>query len=188
MRFALIVVDMLKDNFKDETLSIAKEGKLIIPKIKEVIDFTRKKGFPVIYACDSFLKDDFIFRGKMKPHSIRGTPGAEVIPELAPSPSDMILEKRRFSAFYKTDLDQTLRTLLVDTVVVCGIATHVCVLMTALDGISNDFSVIILEDCCAAPKKEIHEKIIEIYKRVPLYPIFRIMTLSEFIEICKKET
>jgi len=63
------------------------------------------------------MKGDFIFNGKMKSHSIRGTEGAEVVADLNPEPTDIILPKRRFSAFFKTDLDQTLRLLGVDTLV-----------------------------------------------------------------------
>ncbi|PIU84995.1 MAG: hypothetical protein COS67_10265 [Deltaproteobacteria bacterium CG06_land_8_20_14_3_00_44_19] len=93
----------------------------------------------------------------------------------------MILEKRRFSAFFRTDLDMTLRTLGLDTIVVCGMNTHVCVMFTAWDGLANDFNVIILENCCAAPKKEIHDTAINLYRNSPVYPLFRIMTLNEFL-------
>ena len=55
--------------------------------------------------------------------------------ELDRLPRDMVLPKRRFSAFFKTDLDQTLRTLDVDTVLVGGISTNFCVLTTALDAV-----------------------------------------------------
>ena len=92
----------------------------------------------------------------MKAHSLRGTPGAEVLEDLDRTPADIFLPKRRFSAFFKTDLDMTLRLLQIDTVAVTGLATHFCVLTTALDALCHDFRAVILEDCSAAPTTEMH--------------------------------
>jgi nicotinamidase/pyrazinamidase len=182
MRPAIIIVDMVKDSFrKEHQLPITQEAQPIIPRINYLLQQGRALGIPIIFACDSFLPDDFIFRGKMKPHSIRGTEGAEVTDQLEVQEGDIILPKRRFSAFFKTDLDQTLRTWHCDTVVVGGITTNVCVLMTAMDALCHDFSAILLEDCSAAHKREVHETTIENYRKFALYPLFRIMTAEEFL-------
>ena len=79
----------------------------------------------------------------------------------------------------------TLRGLQVDTVAVTGIATHVCVLATALDALCHDLKTIILEDCCAAPTPEIHQRTLDNYRRNPLYPLFRVMTTQEFLSELK---
>lgn len=181
-KYAVIVVDMLKDNLESEKHSgIAPEGRKIVPRIRELLEAARPLGVPVIYACDSFLPGDFIFEGRMKPHSLRGTEGAKVIDELAPQPGDMILEKRRMSSFFKTDLDLTLNMLGVKTILVAGIATPVCVLLTAMDGISYGFKAVIIEDCTAAHKPEIHRATLELYRKSGLYPLLRIMTLAEIL-------
>jgi nicotinamidase-related amidase len=183
MKPAIIVVDMLKDNLKGSPRNpYFQTGKTIIPSLQRLLTEGRKKGFPIIFACDSFLQGDFIFGGKMKVHSLRGTKGAEVIDDLSTGPTDIILPKRRFSAFFKTDLDQTLRTLGIDTIVVTGITTEVCVLMTALDGLSHDFSVILLEDCSASRDKEFHQGCLNLYRDFALSPLFRIITLDEFLK------
>jgi isochorismate hydrolase len=96
-------------------------------------------------------------------------------------PSDLFLPKRRMSSFYKTDLDQTLRTWGVDTVVVCGIVTNVCVLLTAMDAIQNDFRSVIVSDACACHKSSIHEATLQLYSGFVLDPIFRIMTADQII-------
>jgi nicotinamidase/pyrazinamidase len=180
---AIIVVDMLKDNLKESSRNpYYGEGKAIIPNVQRLLGEGRKKRFPVVFACDSFLEGDFIFKGRMKVHSLRGTPGAEVIDDLKPEPKDIILPKRRFSAFFKTDLDQTLRMLGVDTIVVTGITTEVCVLMTIMDGLSHDFSAIILEDCTASRNKEFHQRCLSLYRDFALDPLLRIMTLEEFLK------
>lgn len=183
MKPAIIVVDMLKDTFKEGSqLPITQEARQILTNLQKLLKESRKKEFPVIFACDSFLKDDFIFRGRMKVHSLRGTKGAEVVEDLTPKPTDIILPKRRFSAFFKTDLDQTLRTLGVDTIIVTGVTTEVCVLMTVMDGLSHDFSAILLEDCTASRKKEFHQACLNLYRDFALYPLLKIMTLDEFLK------
>ena len=182
MKPAIIIVDMLKDNVDIESpFSMGEEGRKIIPRLQELLSIGREQGIPIIYACDSRLANDFIFQGRMKPHCIRGTTGEEVISELQPQNSDIIVPKRLFSAFFKTDLDITLRQLGIDTIVVGGIATEVCVIMTALDGIGNGFKTIILSDCCASYTEEIHHKTLSLYQKSPLRPLFKIMTLAEFI-------
>jgi nicotinamidase-related amidase len=180
---AIIVVDMLKDNLKESPQNpYLQEGRAIIPNLQRLLGESRKKGFPVIFACDSFLEGDFIFKGRMKVHALRGTKGAEVVDDLKPEPTDMILPKRRFSAFFKTDLDQTLRMLGVDTIVVTGMTTEVCVLMTVMDGLSHDFSAIILEDCTASRNKEFQQGCLSLYRDFALDPLLRIMTLEEFLK------
>jgi nicotinamidase/pyrazinamidase len=180
---AIIVVDMLKDNLKESSRNpYYGEGKAIVPNLQRLLGESRRKGFPIIFACDSFLEGDFIFKGRMKVHSLRGTQGAEVIDDLKPEPKDIILPKRRFSAFFKTDLDQTLRMLGVDTIVVTGMTTEVCVLMTVMDGLSHDFSAILLEDCTASRQAEVHRGCLGLYRDFALYPLLRIMGLEEFLK------
>ncbi|MCL0075398.1 cysteine hydrolase [Dehalococcoidia bacterium] len=182
---AIIIVDMLKDNVDiGAHFSIGEEGRKIIPNIQRLLAAARGNGSPVIFANDSFLAEDFIFQGgRIKPHAIMGTEGAEVIAEFAPHESDIILEKRRFSAFLGTNLDATLRDLGVDCIAVAGISTPVCVLTTVLDGISHEFKVIILEDCCATYRKADHDAIINLYRKAPLYPLLQAMSLDDFLSI-----
>ena len=180
MRPVIIVVDMLKDAFKRKDLPATQEYLRIVPKIKKLLGKARRLNIPIIFACDSFLENDFIFKGK-RPYSLRGTQGAEVIEELKPKEKDQILPKRRFSAFFKTDLDQTLRLLMVDTVVVVGINTQVCVYTTAMDSVCNDFNTIVLEDCSTSRNREVHQGSIEVLKQCGLSPLLRVISSEEFL-------
>ena len=181
MRPAIIIIDMLEGNY-EKPLKGFKEEEKIVPIVRDFLKTARTIGIPVIFACDSFLENDFIFRGRMKPHAIRGTEGTRPLSDLEPEQSDIILDKRRFSAFFKTDLDQTLRTLNVDTVAIGGINTHFCVLATALDAVCNDFYTIILEDLSAAFKREIHNNFLDAYRNSAIYPIFRVMRSGDLID------
>jgi nicotinamidase/pyrazinamidase len=178
---AVIIIDMLVDNYGHDRNPESEAEKIVIP-VRDFLRECRSASIPVIFACDSFLPHDFIFRGRMKPHAIRGTAGADVLPDLEPQQGDIILPKRRFSAFFKTDLDQTLRTMGVDTVAVGGINTHFCVLASAFDAVCHDFNTVILEDLSAAFKKEIHQNCIEPYRFSAIYPIFRVMTSQDFLK------
>jgi nicotinamidase/pyrazinamidase len=182
---AVIVVDMLEDNYARKRDQGREEVKIIVP-VRDFLVRCRAACIPVIFACDSFLEEDFIFKGRMKAHALRGTPGASVLADLQPEPPDIILPKRRFSAFFKTDLDQTLRTLHVDTVVVAGINTHFCVLATAFDAVCHDFFTIILEDLSACYKREIHDNFIDAYRKSAIFPIFRVATSDDFLREYKE--
>lgn len=179
---AILVIDMLKDTLgKNKKSPLVLQGMALLPTLNHLIKKSRDAGMQIIFAMDSFLENDYFFSGGVKPYSIRGTVGAEVINEIEKDPSDMYLPKRRFSAFFKTDLDQTLRVKDIDTVVLTGINTHVCVLATALDALSHDFKTIIIENCCTASSKDIHQAIINIYRSTSLDPFLKVMTSEEFL-------
>ena len=181
MKCAIIVVDMLKDSLEvSPDTKIAREGRKIVPNLQRLLKKGRTLGLPIVFACDSFLPGDFIFSGGIKPYSLKGTRGATVIDELRPEKGEIVLEKRRFSAFFQTDLDLTLKRLGVDTIVVTGITTQMCVLLTAMDGICLDFKVIILEDCATAHKREVHDSVLNLYRKSSLDPLLRIMKLDDF--------
>jgi nicotinamidase/pyrazinamidase len=184
MKPAVIIVDMLEGNYPKERTG--REEEKIIEPVRDFLRGCRERSVPVIFACDSFLEGDFIFGGRMKPHAIRGTPGTRPLRDLELQPGDIVLEKRRFSAFFKTDLDQTLRTLGVDTVAVGGINTHFCVLATAFDAVCNDFYTVILEDLSAAYKRELHQTFLDAYRYNVLYPLLRVVTSVSFMEEMRK--
>jgi len=149
---AVLVVDMLKDFVKPEFIPRSRISGTI-DAIKRLLDRARAKGVPVVYVCDSHLPDDGEF--KIWPrHAVQGTEGAEVIEELKPREGDYIVKKRRYSGFYGTDLDLLLRELGVDTVIIVGVATHICVLHTAADAYFRGYRVFVPRDCVNAPTDE----------------------------------
>jgi nicotinamidase-related amidase len=175
---ALIIIDMTRDNL---TGLMGERAEKIIPVINKLTDYFRQKNNLVIFANDSFLKDDFLFKSKMSPHSLRWTDGEKVATSLNVKDTDIVLPKRRFSAFFKTDLDQTLRTFEVEKVYVCGITSIFCVLATAFDSICHDFYTVIIEDATTAHKDEVHEQVMNFYRKNPLQPLFEIKKSNEII-------
>ncbi|MFH1033339.1 MAG: isochorismatase family cysteine hydrolase [Pseudomonadota bacterium] len=182
MHTALIVVDMVKDNLELSTHDhLARRCLAIVDQVNALAEGARQKGWPVVYATDSFLPGDAIFRGRMSEHSLRGTAGAEVSSLLERQPQDVWLPKRRLSSFFKTDLDQTLRLWRVERVAVCGLMTPYCVLMTALDAVSLDFQAVIVEDACASFSDAQQRGCLDIYRKSPLRPVLSVMSTQELL-------
>ncbi len=179
---AVLIIDMVKDNFDETKKSpITPLAKELIGPINDLTRAFREKGWPVVFSTDAFHKEDFIFKGKMKPHSLAGTPGAEVIDELVRTEEDLWLPKPRFSAFFKTDLDPWLKERGVTLCAVAGISSSFCVLTTAMDAVCSDYKTVILEDCSSAVSREAHESTLGIYRRNALYPLLRIMTSRQLL-------
>ena len=182
MKTAVIVIDMVKDNLElchhEKTASRAKA---IVPAINRLTAGAREKSWPVIFSTDSFLPGDGLFRGRMKDHSLRGTEGAEVSGLLTKEPQDTWLPKRRMSAFFKTDLDQTLRLWEVERAAVCGIMTPFCVLTTALDAVCHDFHAVMVEDASTALTDEMHENCLNLYRKTAIYPLITVQTVDELL-------
>jgi nicotinamidase-related amidase len=194
---AVIVVDMVNDNVHGpEHAFIASAARALIPGINRLLEAAHERGWTVVFAGDSFRRDDFYFTGiaagaapreglrgsRLKPHAIEGTRGAEVVAELRRDTRDLVLPKRRMSAFFGTGLERTLRAGGVDTVLVCGIATPFCVLTTTLDALCHDFRAVIVEDCCAAARPGEHEAVLGCYRSSALHPLLRVLPLDEALE------
>lgn len=182
MKTAVVVIDMVKDNLESSAhAGIAQRGKAIVPAVNRLTAGARAKGWPVIFATDSFLPGDALFRGRMKDHSLRGTEGAEVSDLLERGPEDVWLPKRRMSAFFKTDLDQTLRLWSVERVAACGLMTPYCVLTTALDAVCLDFYAVMVEDASTAPTDAMHTSCLDLYRRSPLRPLLTVQSVDELL-------
>jgi ureidoacrylate peracid hydrolase len=82
---------------------------------------------------------------------VRDTWNTDIVDELKPESSDLIIYKNRYSGFYKTELDQKLRDLGARYIIVTGCTTSVCVESTIRDAMFRDYSPILLADCTAEP-------------------------------------
>ena len=156
MNRALIVIDMIHD-FAHEggALYCGPTMAKIIPVIQRELDRARGAGEPIVYLTDAHLPDDAEFR-MFPPHAIVGTTGAQIIPELAPSEADTVIPKRRYSGFFGTDLDITLREKGVDTLRLVGDCTNICVLYTAADARNLGYAVEVVEDGVTSFDEEAH--------------------------------
>jgi nicotinamidase-related amidase len=157
-------------------------AKHIIPNIKKLVKAARKSNVPVIYSNDAHYPQDVEVTRKWGKHAIKGTEGAEVIPELKPAQKDYIVEKRTYSSFYETGLDPLLRSMHneegVKTVVLCGLHTNMCVRHTAADAFFRGYHIIIAKDGVEAFTQEDQEQGLKYLEYV--YNA-KIMTIDEII-------
>ena len=179
---ALLIIDMVKDYFDDsKKLPISPLAREIIKPLNHLIGVFRDHHWPVVFSTDAFNREDFIFTGRMHPHSLAGTEGAEVIDELDRLEDDLWLPKPRFSAFFQTDLALWLHERKVTLCAVGGIAAHFCVLTSVMDALCHDFKAVMLEDCSAAYPAEVHEQTMNSYRRNPLFPLLRVARSDELL-------
>lgn len=153
---ALVVIDMLND-FVTGKIANPRAGR-IIPTIKELVQKARadRDDWLVVYANDAHLPGDFELR-VWGEHAMAGTPGAEIIPELEAAKGDFVLPKRTYSSFHETGLDPLLRQFRVDTVVLTGQHTNICLRHTTADAFFRGYQVIVPRDAVEAISEEDHE-------------------------------
>jgi nicotinamidase/pyrazinamidase len=155
MANVVLVVDMLR-GFCEEgyPLYVGETIRQIIPKIQRLLEEEKAKGSHIIFLCDSHDPDDKEFE-MFPPHCVRGTEEAEIIPELRQF-ADEVIPKTRFSGFYGTTLDERLRDLKPDKIIVVGDCTDICVMHTVADARNRDHSVEVPADCVATFDQEAH--------------------------------
>ena len=153
-RPALLVVDMQRDFVDpDAPMTCAPMAQERLPAVRALVEVCRRGGVPVLFS-QGLVSPDGSDAGLWKAEArlagrvqVEGTPGAEIVPELAPGAGEKIIRKRRPSAFFATDLDVFLRGLRVDTLLVCGSSMSGCVRATVVDAFSRDYRTIVVADC-----------------------------------------
>ena len=165
MARVILVIDMLR-GFLEEgyPLYCGAKARSIIPNIQELLERELKGGAKIFYLGDSHAPNDAEFE-MFPPHCIQGTPEAELIPELSQYPGEMI-PKTRYSAFYNTPLEEKLKALNPEALVVCGVCTDICVMHTAADARNRGYKVEVPVDCVASFDDKAHSFALEHMERV----------------------
>lgn len=165
-RPALIVIDILAGTFDDKIEKIAichmPGYKERMAKSRIVIDKARKLDIPVIFIQEVHRPHLVDFGreldGSEEIHCLEDDPNTEIaVKQLGFLPNDFLIRKRRYSAFFGTDFEILLRGLKVDTLLLCGGLTNVCVHYTFVDGHQSDYFCRVIEDCVAGSSEDAHE-------------------------------
>lgn len=163
-KYAVIVIDMLNDFVTGPIASPRVHH--IIPEIKNLCDKARAQGIPVIYTNDCHTPEidkEFKVWG---PHAVEGTPGAEIITELAPCKGDFIVPKKTYSGFYETTLELILRELGVDTVVITGWQADCCCRHTSADAFFRGFGIVVPRETTDTTTEEGYQGGLEYIKNI----------------------
>lgn len=177
---AVIVVDMQND-FGAEGGMFALAGKDIsliqaaIAPTSRVLAAARRAGITVVYLTMGFQPDLSDAGGPDAPNwfkvhkrarvgesttapdgtpsriLIRDTWNTAIVPELAPEPGDLVVNKHRFSGFFETELDELLKSHSIKNLIFTGCTTSVCVESTIRDAMFRDYICLLLADCTAEP-------------------------------------
>jgi ureidoacrylate peracid hydrolase len=166
---ALIVVDVQNDFCAEEgvfgktgsDLSMVRE---MIPRLKRLIEGARSAGVPVIFVQaiydPVYLPAAWHERNARLnfevPRCLSGSWGADFY-EVAPLKDETVVRKHRYSAFVDTELDLILRSRQIQTVIVTGVATNICVESTSRDAFMRNYYVAVVDDASAAYSREQHQ-------------------------------
>ena len=137
--------------------------------LRTVIDAARQAGMLVIHVVVRFregypeVNPRNLLIGRLSDTGLLKETGADaqINAAIAPLPDEPIVVKRRVSAFFDTDLGTILRSRGIDTVILTGISTSRVVLSTAAYAFDADYSIVIVEDCCADPDDALHRMLAE---------------------------
>ncbi|MBI2860325.1 MAG: cysteine hydrolase [Chloroflexi bacterium] len=161
----VLVIDMLRGFLEEgHPLYIGADARRIIPNVQRLLERKLEQGAKVFFICDNHDPDDLEFR-MFPPHCIAGTAEAEVIPELAGYPGE-ILPKKRYSGFFGTRLEARLKELEPERLIVCGVLTNICVLHTVADARNRDYQVAVPVDCVASSNERDHQFALEHIEKV----------------------
>lgn len=147
---ALLIIDMLEDFVRAGAPLEVPATRAILPALQRRLTAARAKGTAVIYVGDAHLADDQEFtRMGWPPHAVKGTAGAQVVAELAPLETDPVVEKTSYSGFHHTGLEGILQARGIDSLVLTGCVTNICILYTAYDAVIRGYRVTVPTDCVA---------------------------------------
>ena len=147
MSEAVLVLDMTRDSVAPEARAVEKR-KVILPRVKEYLAWARKTGRPVVFVCSARRRTDKWFLKYWELANEVGKPGGEPIPELYDRDKDTVVQKRRYSGFFDSDLDLTLRELGATSLVMFGWSTSLAVATTAIDGWQLGYPTTVVSDLC----------------------------------------
>jgi nicotinamidase-related amidase len=174
---ALVIIDMQRDFLEPGGFGAALGNDVMrlqsaVAPCRAVLAATRAHGVLVIHTREGHRPDltdaprhkvergDPALRigapGPMGRILVRGEPGHDIIADLYPQAGEPVIDKPGKGAFYQTDLDLMLRNRGIDTLLVCGVTTEVCVNTTVREANDRGYRCIVLADCCASYFPEFH--------------------------------
>jgi maleamate amidohydrolase len=167
-RPALLVIDVvtaflgeeglsLADSIADRPLSCGPAGWSALPRVKDLIEMARDRGFPVIYTVGDSAVLGGALRNTVDGRESSRSEVAEIPDVIAPLPGESVIAKARASAFFGTPLTALLIKQRIDSVIVVGCTTSGCVRATVVDGHSLGWPVVVAEDASFDRAKLSHD-------------------------------
>lgn len=157
---ALLLIDLQEDFF--EHGYPRKTRTQLCNTINQLSKFFRNQELPVIWVRQEYLKDYSDAPPRLKQQeniiTVKGERGSQILSELNVSPNDIQIVKKRFSAFFQTQLDSILQDLKVNTLIIAGANTHACVLSTVQDAYNRDYQLILVPEAVQSHDPFLHNQ------------------------------
>ena len=158
---ALLVIDVQREYFDEDGPAYVEHARDIVGNVNRLVDLFRVEGLPIVFVrhahraegSDAGRMGDFSAPDEADSF-VEGTPRAELLPDLHAEPNDVVVLKRRYSAFLNTDLEAVLHTARTRAVVICGLMTSFCCETTARDAHGRDYEVLFVADAVEGPDLE----------------------------------
>ncbi|MGK0498937.1 MAG: nicotinamidase-related amidase [Oceanicoccus sp.] len=156
---AIVLIDMI-NGFTSSECPLGSDCPEVIAANKILLQAFRDKGLPVFFTTVVYYNDDqaTVFRERINALNVL-TPDSDwvlVDPELEPIAGEALIEKCWASGFFKTNLDEQLRAAGADSIVVTGLTTSGCVRATVVDGLQNNYPVVVPEEAVGDRNQEAH--------------------------------
>jgi nicotinamidase-related amidase len=177
-RPAVIVIDMHRGSLDPPGTVFVPGARRIIPTLGRLIERARAVGVPIVYIVHQIRQDGSdanspFWReaeniGALYPNvreQVVGSGWTEIPAELAPAVGDYVLPKKRYGAFSGNDLEFLLKNCGVETLIITGVETEICVLATAYHAFNDDYRVVVASDGTAPLEPELGEAALRIIAR-----------------------
>ena len=180
MKPALILIDLQEDYLARKELAPRKDA--LLGNVGKLLAAFRSLSLPIVHVISIYRKDRSNWTLSMIqdnwPVVIEGTPGAKVAAEVRPLPGEPVVVKDRYSAFFRTDMDERLKAMGATDLVLAGINTHACIRTTAIDAFMRDWKVILPLECVDSWDPDHHRITVEYFRKAK---IARIVPLEDFL-------
>lgn len=160
---ALLIIDVTKGSLlpPDKTPIPIFDAQTAVDNIKVVVESARQAEIPIIFFQELHRPEMVDFgrelEGVEDVHCLEGSEDVEFLDDLKPMKGEFAIGKRRYSCFFSTDLNILLKGLKVETLIICGFLTDVCVHYTSADAHQHDYYVRIMHDCVRGSSPEAHQ-------------------------------
>ncbi|MFE2432620.1 cysteine hydrolase family protein [Streptomyces sp. NPDC059373] len=159
----LVVVDVqgVSTGKRDSGISTMGGASQRLPRYVSLVDTARAHGVPVVFIQEvhkpSMVDIGRELDGSEGPHCVEGLPGTEIAADLNPQPEEFVVRKRRYSAFFGTELEIVLKAYKASTLFLIGGLTDVCIHYTAVDAHQHDYRIRVLTDAVGGSSKAAHD-------------------------------
>jgi len=193
---ALLIIDPQHDFLDPEGAvycpsSSVNDTKQVITNINTLVETARAADLPIIWTKESHRPDHSDYGAEIlsveKDHTIAETLGEEFveeleIPEGGLPAAEYVVRKRRYNCFHNTDLMHLLSTFDIDTVLIAGVTTNVCVHYTAQGAHERDFVFRVIEDCTAGTSQPLHNAALEMLDYLQPGGVQSLVSVTESLE------